>query len=63
MEAMDSTKLLLYPQILLACFAILPTSYIHIFSLILELLCKVRMPSNDARRNRMHDNAVSCVHI
>ena len=38
---MDETKLLLYPQLLLACFAMLPTSYMHIYALIIDLLQKV----------------------
>ena len=48
-ESMDPGKLLLYPQILLACFALLLTSYVHVFALSLELLSKVleRVDLND----------------
>lgn len=39
---MPSTQLEVYPQMLLACLAALSTSAVHVFSLLLELLCEVR---------------------
>lgn len=39
---MEPGKLVLYPQILLACTALLGTSYVHLWSLLLQLLSKVR---------------------
>ena len=41
MECLDEGRLVLYPQILLACFALLGTSYVHLWGLLLDLLSKV----------------------
>ncbi len=38
---MPPSKLLLYPQLLLTCFAMLPTTYMHLYALIIDLLQKV----------------------
>ena len=40
-ECLDEGRLVLYPQILLACFALLGTSYVHLWGLLLDLLSKV----------------------
>ena len=37
---MPPSKLLLYPQLLLTCFAMLPTTYMHLYALIIDLLQK-----------------------
>ena len=37
-ECLDEGRLVLYPQILLACFALLGTSYVHLWGLLLDLL-------------------------
>lgn len=44
-ESMDATRLLLHPQLLLLCFALLPTTYMHLYSLVIDLLQKVRAPT------------------
>eukprot|EP00891_Asterochloris_glomerata_P001080 jgi/Astpho2/1080/fgenesh1_pg.00017_%23_19_t len=48
-ECLDEGRLVLYPQILLACFALLGTSYVHLWGLLLDLLSKVlhRLDLND----------------
>ena len=43
-DVMEPGKLVLYPQILLACIALLGISYVHLWSLLLQLLSKVRCP-------------------
>ena len=40
-DVMEAGKLVLYPQILLACTALLGMSYVHLWSLLLRLLSKV----------------------
>ena len=40
-ESLDEGRLVLYPQILLACFALLGTSHVHLWGLLLDLLSKV----------------------
>ncbi|KAL3146697.1 hypothetical protein ABBQ32_000921 [Trebouxia sp. C0010 RCD-2024] len=40
-DVMEASKLVLYPQILLACTALLGMSYVHLWSLLLHLLSKV----------------------
>lgn len=44
-DVMEPGKLVLYPQILLACTALLGMSYVHLWRLLLELLSKVRLKS------------------
>ena len=39
---MPSSQLEVYPQLLLACLAALTTTPVHVFSLLLKLLCEVR---------------------
>ena len=41
--AMPSSQLEVYPQLLLACLAALTTTSVHVFSLLLKLLCEVRL--------------------
>lgn len=45
---MEAGKLVLYPQILLACTALLGMSYVHLWSLLLHLLSKVRSTATAA---------------
>lgn len=40
---MPASKLLLYPQLVLVCFAMLPTTYMHLFALIIDLMQKVTL--------------------
>ena len=47
-DVMEAGKLVLYPQILLACTALLGMSYVHLWSLLLCLLSKVRPVSESA---------------
>jgi len=45
---MPPSKLLLYPQLLLTCFAMLPTTYMHLYALIIDLLQKVDFLLSDS---------------
>ena len=40
-DVVEAGKLVLYPQILLACIALLGVSYVHLWELLLDLLSKV----------------------
>lgn len=40
-DSMDDGRLLLYPQLLLTCLAMLPTTYTHLYILVVDLLQKV----------------------
>ena len=50
-ECLDEGRLVLYPQILLACFALLGTSYVHLWGLLLDLLSKVGQPHGTSKGN------------
>ena len=50
-ECLDEGRLVLYPQILLACFALLGTSYVHLWGLLLDLLSKVGHPRGTSKGN------------
>ena len=52
-ECLDEGRLVLYPQILLACFALLGTSYVHLWGLLLDLLSKVGRPRYQPRQSSM----------
>ena len=45
---MPSSQLEVYPQLLLACLAALTTTSVHVFSLLLKLLCEVRFSPRKA---------------
>lgn len=42
-NVVEAGKLVLYPQILLACIALLGVSYVHLWELLLDLLSKVTL--------------------
>ena len=48
---MPSSQLEVYPQLLLACLAALTTTSVHVFSLLLKLLCEVCLLSWNALVN------------
>ena len=58
-ECLDEGRLVLYPQILLACFALLGTSYVHLWGLLLDLLSKVGQPRYQPRESSMDCCVVS----
>ena len=44
MEGTDSGRLALYPQLFMACLAVLCTSFVHVFALALSILSQVGTP-------------------
>lgn len=44
-DVMEPGKLVLYPQILLACTALLGISFVHLWRLLLDLFSKVSLKS------------------
>ena len=46
-EYLEPKKLLLYPQLFLACLALLPTTYKHVYALVIDLFLKASLTDSN----------------